>query len=384
MMNTVCEINKCAGCSACIDVCPSDAIHILDNMKSLNAVIDKDKCIDCNACKNVCQMENVRKKNKPLLIKQGWALDENIRKNGASGGIASAIARQFINSGGFVCASVFNASGFVFDIIEDEKDLIKIAGSRYIKSNPIHCYKKCKNLVIKGRKVLFIGLPCQVASFKNYIPIQYHNLITTIDLICHGTPSVKLFNIFLKQNQLNYTDFTDIKFRSKGIINNYSSIKKNNVMDSYTIGFLNSLFHTDNCYECKYADINRISDITLGDSWGSELSKTEIDKGISLILCQSEKGKLLLDNSNIILKDVNVELAVKNNHQLREPSLVSPHREWFFNSIKKGKSFNLLVMRIYPIKFIKQFIKQLLISMNLYSLGDGIIYCILKKKVEDE
>lgn len=378
-MNTVCDINKCAGCSACIDVCPSDAIHIVDNMKSLNAVVDLNKCINCNACKNVCQEINKREKKEPLLIKQGWAIDENIRKNGASGGIASAVSRQFLNSGGIVCASVFNSSGFVFDIIENEKDLIKIAGSRYIKSNPIHCYKKCKKLVIKGRKVLFIGLPCQVASFKNYIPIQYHNLITTIDLICHGTPSVKLFNIFLKQYQLNYTDFTDIKFRSKGVLNKYSSIKYYNVMDAYTIGFLNSLFYTDNCYECKYADINRVSDITLGDSWGSELSKAEIDKGISLILCQSEKGKLLLDNSNIILKDVNVELAIKNNHQLREPSLVSPHREWFFNSINKGKSFNSLVMRIYPIKFIKQFIKQILIRMNLYSLEKVIYFVFLRR-----
>lgn len=61
-MNTVCDINKCAGCSACIDVCPSDAIHIVDNMKSLNAVVDLNKCINCNACKNVCQEINKRKK----------------------------------------------------------------------------------------------------------------------------------------------------------------------------------------------------------------------------------------------------------------------------------------------------------------------------------
>lgn len=383
-MNTVCDINKCAGCSACIDVCPLDAIHIVDNMKSLNAVVDLNKCINCNACKNVCQEINKSEKRKSLFIKQGWAIDENIRKNGASGGIASAVARHFLNSGGIVCASVFNFSGFVFDIIENEKDLIKIAGSRYIKSNPIYCYKKCKNLVIKGRRVLFIGLPCQVASFKNYIPIQYHNLITTIDLICHGTPSEKLLNIFLNQYKLDYTDFSDIKFRSKGVQNKYSSIKKYNVMDSYTIGFLNSLFYTDNCYECKYADINRVSDITLGDSWGSELNKIEIDKGISLVLCQSEKGKFLLDNSNIILKDVNVELAIKNNHQLKEPSLVSPRREWFFNNLEKGKPFNLLIMRVYPIKFIKQFIKQMLISLKLYSLGNGNIYCILKKRIEDE
>ena len=81
---------------------------------------------------------------------------------------------------------------------------------------------------------------------------------------------------------------------------------------------------------------------------------------------------------------MNVKLAIKNNHQLKEPSLISSHREWFFKNLKKGKSFNLLVMRVYPIKFMKQLIKQILICLKLYSLGSGIKYCILKKRIEDE
>ena len=40
--------------------------------------------------------------------------------------------------------------------------------------------------------------------------------------------------------------------------------------------FIYSLFHTENCYECHYADTQRISDITIGDSWGSELSEDDI------------------------------------------------------------------------------------------------------------
>ena len=83
----------------------------------------------------------------------------------------------------------FKEGCFVFDIIADETNLDVIAGSRYVKSNAETSYKKCKQLVLEGKKVLFIGLPCQVASFQNYIPVKYHDLIMTIDLICHGSPS---------------------------------------------------------------------------------------------------------------------------------------------------------------------------------------------------
>ena len=38
--------------------------------------------------------------------------------------------------------------------------------------------------------------------------------------------------------------------------------------------------YTENCYSCRYASQSRVSDISLGDSWGSELSEEEKKKGI--------------------------------------------------------------------------------------------------------
>lgn len=52
--------------------------------------------------------------------------------------------------------------------------------------------------------------------------------------------------------------------------------------DNYLMTFLNSTTYTENCYQCQYAKIERPGDITLGDSWGSELEKSIQDKGISL------------------------------------------------------------------------------------------------------
>ena len=46
------------------------------------------------------------------------------------------------------------------------------------------------------------------------------------------------------------------------------------------MAFLSSLTYTENCYSCKYAQKKRISDITIGDAWGSDLADEEIKNGI--------------------------------------------------------------------------------------------------------
>lgn len=48
-------------------------------------------------------------------------------------------------------------------------------------------------------------------------------------------------------------------------------------------------------YSCQYAQTNRVGDLTIGDSWGTEMTE-ELSKGVSFVMCQTEKGKALLDS----------------------------------------------------------------------------------------
>ena len=73
----------------------------------------------------------------------------------------------------------------------------------------------------------------------------------------------------------------------------------------------------------KIEDLKRVSDITLGDSWGSEEDEETQKAGISLALCQTEKGKMLLEHSDLRLLDVDLKRAIEYNHQLRHPSCMS-------------------------------------------------------------
>lgn len=370
-MNTVCEMDQCAGCMACIDICPKNAIKIVDSLKSYNAVIDESKCINCHACHQVCQNNILPECKNPAQWKQGWAENKKIREKCSSGGLATAIASSFIEHGGIVWGCVFRNGEFKFESAEKICELEKFVGSKYVKSNPAGVYKSIKSLLKTGKKNLFIGLPCQVAALKRYVGKNLEDKLYTIDLICHGTPSPHVLEIFLNQYNQSLKDLTDIRFRSKAkfmLYGNYKGIITNGVSDKYSIAFLNSLTYTENCYNCKYAQEKRVSDLTLGDSWGTALSIQEQKNGVSLILCQTSKGVEMLNSSDIHLEDVDIKNAVENNHQLKHPSIKPKGRTDFFSNLNKI-SFNKLVFKNFPRLCLKQDLKEFLIKIRIIRGG---------------
>lgn len=76
-MKTVCKINQCAGCKACVDVCKKEAISVEDTLNAMNAIIDEKRCIQCGACERVCPNNSiVQKRNRRFGIKDGIEIPE--------------------------------------------------------------------------------------------------------------------------------------------------------------------------------------------------------------------------------------------------------------------------------------------------------------------
>ena len=353
---------------ACVSVCSKNAITVVDKIKNYNAVINNDKCINCHACEKVCPVNNNTELKAPISIEQGWADNNDIRNTSSSGGLATAISYSFIINGGVVCGCLFHNGNFVFKIVDSVNDLHLFQGSKYVKSNPINAYKEIERFLKNGKKVLFIGLPCQCDGIKRYFGLKLQENLYTIDLICHGSPSPLILKKYLSEKNLDLDDVESISFRKKAFFSLYINRKKivpNRVRDRYMILFLSGICYTENCYHCGYATLNRVSDITLGDSWGSELSLEEQKKGVSLIICQSDKGRKLIDMSNIHIEPVDPNKAIQSNHQLQSPSPLLPEREVFFKTFVKTESVSKAVKRCFPKICFKQNVKATLIKLKL-------------------
>src|SRR5699024_1778034 len=113
------------------------------------------------------------------------------------------------------------------------------------KSNPAGIYKDVRERLLAGEKVLFIGLPCHVAGIQNFLTDRLKDNLYTIDLICHGSPTPQLLEIFLKEHKIELNSISAIRFRNKDHFHveekeerDYKSVGTKGVLDSYMIAFL--------------------------------------------------------------------------------------------------------------------------------------------------
>lgn len=364
-MRTVCDTNACNACMLCSDFCPKQAITVHVEIDRCNAVIDDRNCVECGLCLRLCPNLQVVEKRPPISFFQGWANHELIRTGSSSGGVAAAITQAFIADGGYVCSCATDKMNFSFFITNQKDSAKRFRGSKYVKSNPSGIYKKVNALLQEGEKVLFIGLPCQTAAMAN-ASTKKDNLYL-IDILCHGTPAPELLNMYLRE--CGCKEYEDIRFRVKSsrLFENESFVLPERVENSYLKAFLSSLFYTENCYHCQYATECRATDLSLGDSWGSQFNQEEKNKGISLILCNSCKGETLLQMADLHMEPVDIRNAIMHNEPLRHVSIKDKSREAFMKAIKRGVSFHGSVSKCYRMFCIKQSLKYSLVKFGIIS-----------------
>lgn len=254
-----------------------------------------------------------------------WRTDIEVRQESSSGGVASAISERWIENGGVVYGSAYQGN-FVIGHIRCTKksELNNLRGSKYVVSSINGITEKIKQDLRLNLPVLFIGIPCQVAGFKK----QFGSAITTIDLVCHGAPKQDFLWESLPED-IRKLDFDNVIFRDK--TKYHLSLKKDGQTiwdrplknDLFLKGFFKGIYNRDCCFSCKFANVNRVGDITLGDFWGIDKKTidTKAEDGISLIIINTEKGKEIFSSASDLLttKSSCLAEAIRKNKPLNHP-----------------------------------------------------------------
>lgn len=338
-MAKLCSEQTCTGCSACYNVCPKNAISMNPDYEGFfRPTINLEICVDCGLCAKVCPQINIINKH-PRAEKPFAAINKNsgILKKSSSGGVFSLLAEYILKKNGVVFGAVMKENNIVYHSIAHNSDeLNPMRGSKYVQSVIGNTYSEVKKMLNSGKAVLFTGTPCQVAGLYTFLGNTNIAKLLTVDLVCHGTPSSKMFLSYLEKlasyKKIKYGEIKNFKFRQLhawGITPSFQYRGDNILLEGednvYMQLFLSGRLFRPSCYKCLYTTPERVSDITIADFWGIGAEKKfqfDSSSGVSLLLLNSEKGKSVFneikDEMNFDSRDWSE--ALKRNHQLYRQS----------------------------------------------------------------
>lgn len=366
--------SKCSGCHACVNICPKKCISMKSDSEGfLYPVVDKSKCIKCGLCKKACHNLNKQKSTNSPDAYACFNLDEKVRLSSSSGGMFTLLAEEIIGQGGVVFGAVFDDDLAVkHDFVDKKEDIYKLRGSKYVQSIIGDTYKRAKEILQTGRLVLFTGTPCQIEGLLMYLGKDYDNLYTQ-DIICHGVPSPKVWEIYLRHQQtlhkcrIDNTSYPSFRSKDLGWLNfslkiqfeNKEEYNESHGKDIFMNAFLKNLCLRPSCYNCNCKSIHKNSDITLADFWGVNLLIPDMfdDKGTSLVFVNTEKGRKLFDKTkeNITYRKTDIKTAVRYNPLAYMPSYRPLKRTKFmknidscdFTKLQKACSKRSIFERVY-------------------------------------
>ena len=346
----ICDQEQCSGCTACQAVCSLSAIKMARGEHGfLYPEIDNEKCVNCGKCRNICPVFN--KYLDKGKIPNAYAAknnNEQIRSKSSSGGVFELIAQEVISQGGVVVAPAFDPEFAIrHTMIDDCARITELLGSKYVQSDVGCCYKQVLEVLEQGRRVLFSGTPCQIIGLKSFLKKEYESLLTQ-DIICHGVPSPeswvkylqyrkkvasadKILRVIFREKKLDGSAVLKIEF------SNGSVYEGDYTKDPFIKSYLSNLNLRSSCLDCSFKQINRGSDITIGDFWGVERCCPQMadGKGVTLILAHSEKGEEIITNlaSKMEYCKVSFTEAIKDNTSYSHSTKGNPFREKFLLTV---------------------------------------------------
>lgn len=376
----------CCGCNACVQRCPKQCITMqADGEGFLYPIVDTALCIDCGMCEKVCPVINQSEPRKPQKAYAAYNKNEEVRLQSSSGGIFTLLAEETIKKGGVVFGVKFNEDWMPeFDYTETIEGITPFRGSKYVQAIVGNAYKEAENFLKQGREVLFSGTPCQIAGLKKYLRREYENLLA-VDIICHGVPSPKVWNMYLKETSSRLLNtipggkntvgsanggepkscIEAISFRSKITgwkkysfllkLNFPTFDGKNTVVFTEPFGennfmraFLSDTILRPSCYACPAKQGKSHSDITIADFWGIDTIDPAFDddKGCCLVLLNTEKGSTVYNLFHLTSKEKTFEEGIKHNSAYYRSCKPHPNRKRFFKGLDKTENLSAYILRM--------------------------------------
>lgn len=344
-MDRIASKDKCTGCGACSYICPKSCIRMVEQgLDGLLPVLNLSNCINCGCCTKACPVKTPIRKQPQIEVFASWHSSDDMRRKCASSGTASAMYQEALDQGWCIAGAVsVNALDVEIVLCDNFNAIQDFSSSKYIFSNCEKLYPQIKQALANGRKLLFIGLPCQVAAISNLFKNKREQMIL-VDLVCHGTNAKEYLRQHiakvessktLKVDKVIFREGKDFLIKMLDKVGNVVYSESSWYKDMYQYGYHRGIFYRENCYQCNYASSERISDITLKDYWGlGECAPVDYLKDrVSAVLINSKRGlsffNKCIEEGHVIAYKRPLEEPIKGDAQLQHPTLIKSEKVMF-------------------------------------------------------
>lgn len=305
--------STCTGCNACVNSCKFGAIEKrTDEYGFIYPYIDNSKCKNCTRCVKSCPvLEKQKEEEEPYVafLMQSKRIDY-LEKSASGGFISEYIEHNMNNKLDAVVGAAFDSNfNVVHTLCTSREESSILQGSKYVQSDIGDTYSKTEEYLKDGRKVCFIGTPCQIAGLYGYLGKTYDSLFT-IDFLCHSVPSPKAWQIYLKRQEKKFGSSIDVHFKDKkyGYTFPTLSIKTTkhgkekiyyftSQADGFMSAFLQGRISRECCENCKFRNIH-YSDITVADyyQYSKLTSEFKSNMGVNRVVTWNKKGMQMVES----------------------------------------------------------------------------------------
>lgn len=331
----------CCGCGACSLSCPVGCISMEQGPGGfLYPKADEGACIGCGACESACPMLSPRPESDPVSVFAAASTDKSVRKSSSSGGMFTVLASKVLEDGGAVFGASFDKDWKVVGSkAETLSELAALRGSKYSQADMRASFAECRRILGEGRKVLFVGTPCQIAGLKGFLGGDRDGLLS-VDIVCHSVPSPEAWRLYLEELPTHHGGFT----KMRGSVSGEYVLTHPYHEDPFMKAFLQDVITRPSCTSCPSRGKRSSADITLGDFWGIEalMPGRFADEGCSLAIAHTEKGKDALEYSGAELVPASFDQAAACNRGLVSSPETDGRSSTFFGEMSRGNATSLM------------------------------------------
>lgn len=339
--------DNCCSCAACEQICPRSCIQMCADVDGfLYPQVDVAACVQCGLCLQACQYDSSSYHHVCSELPRyavARARADVLRQSSSSGGLLPVMADWTCERGGLVAGVCLDGDFQAqLQLAHSKEAAAAFRGSKYVQCRNHSAYRDVRSALRRGQRVLFCGTPCLVAGLYAYLGEAPTNLVT-VDFICHGAPSPKLFEHYRRWLSQRFgAEILSLQFRDKARgwghrlkveFADGQVYAPECLDDPYYHMFLASAISSPACYRCPYTKASgREADLTVGDAWKAprQFSDWDDNSGVSVLIVNSSSGEEFLQELGAQLEVRPCALGLIDQSHLHQPAKAHPDRREFF------------------------------------------------------